>query len=73
MKYYQNEDGFVFRSECIVCEKFAFFDMGTSQCECRDKYVRVGNACVAKDAVCDKVTQVWSDKLRKCECATGFT
>ncbi len=73
MKYYQNEDGFVFRSECIICEKFASFNPTINKCECRDLYVRINNVCVAKDAVCDNKTQVWNDKFKKCECNTGYT
>jgi len=73
MKYYQNEEGFVFKSECILCEKFASFDVKTNQCECRELYVRANEVCVPRDAVCDKVTQVYNERTKKCECANGFT
>lgn len=73
MKYYQNEEGFVFKSECILCEKFASYDVKTNQCECRELYVRANGVCVPRDAACDKVTQVYNERTKKCECANGYT
>lgn len=73
MKYYQNQEGFVFKSECILCEKFASYDIKTNQCECRDFYVRENEVCVPRDAACYKVTQVYNERTKKCECANGYT
>lgn len=53
MKYYQNENGYVFHSECVLCEKFASFNYKTQKCECRDLYVRINDECVAKEGLCD--------------------
>jgi hypothetical protein len=73
MKYYQNEEGFVFKSECILCEKFASYNLKTNQCECRELYVRANGVCVPRDAACDKVTQVFNERTKKCECVNGYT